>query len=247
MNNIKKGLQIEYEIINHINKNKYASKMNKNIRTFLEEIFNENLDNILITATKYCDNYKPDIVIKAGTKKVYISVKSGKDNSVHQEHIHSFCNFLSELNINSYIIDYLKLFHFNDGTINGSGSNKRDAFDFYKSNSNLCIEINKELNKIENKKQCLKRILFEGEYHNLPSVDYIYHGSYKKGIWASKEQILEYLLSKHLDTLSIHISKIYYQVWQRNLKNIEDSEFRRYFVQFKWHTIEQDLCKIKTK
>ena len=247
MNNIEKGLDTEYEIINHINKHKYINKMNKNISSFLKEIFNSALENVLISAHKYYENYKPDIVIEADSKKIYISIKNGKDNNVHQEHIHSFCNFLSEINIKPIIINYLKLFHFNDGSKNGSGNNKKDAYDFYKNNANLCARINNELNKTEYRIKCLNRILFDGEYHNLPSVDYIYHGSYEKGVWASKKEILKYLLTQQINTYSIHVSKLYYQAWQRNLKNNDGSEFRRYYVQFKWHTIEQDLHKIKNK
>lgn len=247
MNNIKKGLTNEYDLINHINSNKYIDKMNVNIATFLKEIFKDDLINTTIRAEKYHENYKPDIVIEAKNKKIYISIKSGQDNSVHQEHIHSFCSFLSDLKIKNTTINLLKEFHFNDGSINGSGKKKKSAYNFYRETPEKCFIINYELNQQNVKEKCLNRILFDGEYYNLPSVDYIYHGSVNKGIWASKKEILEYLLKYDLDTISLHISKIYCQSWQRNLKNNTSSEFRRYYIQFKWHTVEEDLIKIKQK
>lgn len=69
MNNLLKGLNVENEIINHINTNKYIHNMNANIRSFLKEIFNDQLSNTRIVAKKYCENYKPDIIIQAGDKK----------------------------------------------------------------------------------------------------------------------------------------------------------------------------------
>lgn len=247
MKNTERGLKIEKDIINHINENKYIEKMNLNISLFLKEIFEMDLKNVLIKAMKYHENYKPDIVIEANSIKKYISIKSGKDNSVHQEHIHSFCNFLCEMRVSQSTINNLKLFHFNDMTTNGSGKEKKDAHNFLKLHSDICDKINKELNETKTKKACIERILFDGEYHNLPSVDYIYYGSYEKGIWAKKEKISNYLCSQNLNTLSIHISKLYYQAWQRNLQNNDRSEFRRYFVQFKWHSIEKDISAIKRK
>ena len=69
MNNSKKGLNIEREIINHINEKKYISNMNLNIKKFIKEIFKSIKENDEIIAYKYISNYKPDIVIEVKKQK----------------------------------------------------------------------------------------------------------------------------------------------------------------------------------
>lgn len=247
MKNTEKGLNIEKEILDHICTYKYVENMNKNIQSFLKDIFPNEDYSKEITAYKYHENYKPDIVIVLGKQKKYISIKSGSNNSIHQEHIYSFCNFLQEIEIKEEIIEGLKLAHFNDGTTNGSGSKRKDIFSFYEEHPSICQRINVELNKKENATKIITRILFDGEYKNLPSVDYVYHGTVENGVWASKKEILNYLNNVTLSTLSIHVSKLYYQCLQRNLKNKPENEFRRYYIQFKWHSLKNDLTTIKTK
>ena len=88
-----KGIQIEKEIITHIN-GKYFDELNINIQTFIINIYSSNLNkNKKFKASKFYNNYKPDIVIEHNGIKKYISIKSGKSCSIHQEHIYSFINF----------------------------------------------------------------------------------------------------------------------------------------------------------
>lgn len=247
MKNTENGLSIEKDIIDYICKCKYIKKMNQNMQYFLKNIFSHENHDKEVTAYKYYENYKPDIVIMLGNQKRYISIKSGNNNSVHQEHIYSFCNFLQEIGISKEAIEGLKLAQFNDGSTNGSGYKKKDIFSFYNDYPDICKKINIELNKKETSSKIISRILFDGEYKNLPSVDYIYHGTVEKGLWASKKEILNYLNNITLNTLSIHVSKLYYQCLQRNLKNKPENEFRRYYIQFKWHSLKNDLITIKSK
>lgn len=244
-NNNKKGLDIEYSLINHINNNKFLNKLNPNIKLFIKELFPKLKNTDEIIAKKYFSNYKPDIVIEAYGIKKYISIKTGKNNSVHQEHIFSFCNFLKEQNTPEKTIANLLFFHFNDQTKNGSGMNRKNAANFIENNPRIIKDINNYFNNNNFVEKAINRILFEGEYYNLPKVDYIYYGNLNNGIWASRTQILNYMIKNNIFSNSIHISKIYYQSLQRNLSNKPQNEFRRYYVQFKWHSIENDLLNVK--
>ncbi len=238
------GNKIEQSILDHINKNTYIHKMNNNIQLFLKFIFNNtDLKFCKIKAYKLCDNYKPDIVIYANQAKKYISIKSGTNNSVHQEHIYSFINFLSTEGISNETITKLKLFHFNDGTTNGSGKTRKDAQQFILNNKTSIKLINENLEKI--KKNILNRILFDSEYFHVQSAEYIYHGNVSKGIWASKEEILNYLCKCNINSESIHVSKLYYQSLHRNLNFYNRYEYKRYHIQFKWYSIEKDLKEIR--
>ena len=241
------GLKNEEELINYINKKQYIKNMNNNIKSFLTNLFDFDLENHLIKAYKFADNYKPDIIITANGISKYISIKTGKSNSVHQEHLYSFIHFLSELGINKSILDKIKLFHFNDGSLNGSGHSRKSANDFQTSNQPFIQEINREMNEKENAKKLIDRILFKGEYYHLPIVDYIYYGDINKGVYASKNEILNFLTTTKINSCAIHTSKLYYQALHRNLKYDKYYEYRRYYVQFKWYSIEEDLNCIASK
>lgn len=239
------GLKNETNIINYINKYKYINLMNDNMRSFLCAIFKFDITKYSVKAEKYISHCKPDIVITVNNISKYISVKYGDDNSIHHEHIYSFLNFLKENGVKDNVINNLKLFHFNDGTLNGSGNQRKSAKSFLLNNTENIQKINKVLNEI--KKTILKRIFIKGEYHHLPTVDYIYYGNVEKGMWASEEELIDFFCNTNIQSNSIHISKIYYQTFHRNLKFNLNYEFRRYYCQFKWHSIKKDLSYITQK
>lgn len=248
MNNKKRGLEIENDIVEHINTRKFIEKMNPNIKLFLKHIFKIDLSNKEIQAGKYYDNYKPDITITVSGITKYISIKSGTNNSIHQEHLYSFINFLKlSAGFADNYIENLKLFHFNDGTVNGSGTSFRNsAIDFQINNQDKIQEINNALNNKKYILEIIDRLLFKGEYHNIPIVDYLYYGSLEHGLWASRKEILIFLAKKFFYSTSPHISKLYYQSLHRNLKKDLHYEHKRYYVQFKWHSIKEDLEYIST-
>jgi len=149
------------------------------------------------------------------------------------------------LAISAQLDDWLLLFQFNDGTLNGKGYIRRSAIDFLSNNKETIKKINISLDKI--KKKILYRIFIKGEYYHLHSVDYIYYGNEKSGMWASSEELIDFFCNTNIYSNSIHISKIYYQTYHRNLKFNLNYEFRRYYCQFKWHSIKEDLTYIKQK
>lgn len=247
MNQQNIGVIREIEIINYINEKTFYSKMNLNMQNFLKYIFKFDLSNITIKAYKFHENYKPDIVIIANGVKKYISIKTGSNNSIHQEHFYSFLNFLKNSIHNEEFIDILKEFHFNDGTIDGTGNDRKSAIDFQTYNQDKIQKINCMLNNEKILKNLIERLLFKGEYHNIPLVDYIYYGNIEEGLWASKEEIINYLLNTKIYSASPHVSKLYYQSLHRNLKYDINYEYRRYYVQFKWHSIKEDIKYISKK
>ncbi len=222
--------------------------MNDNMKKFISCLFEFDLNKFEIKAYKYADNYKPDIIITANGFSRYISIKSGGSNSIHQEHLYSFLNFLHiELNFTENLLNNVKLFHFNDSTYNGSGKIRKSANDFQMNNPTIISEINSSLNKPENARKLIDRLLFKGEYYHLPIVDYIYYGDVEKGLWASREEIMDYLLRINRFSASIHVSLLYYQSLHRNLKYDKYYEYKRYYVQFKWFSLKEDLITINKK
>lgn len=237
----------ETAIINYINKKRTLSEMNDNIKNFVKFLFPEITESNSVTAKKYGENYKPDIVIEFDNKKKYISIKSGDCNSIHQEHIYSFTNYIENLGANKETISLIKKFHFNDNTLDGTGEFRRSASEYQLYNQKDIQIINNFFNKEEIQQKLIKRILIKGEYHHAECIDAIYHGTIEKGIWATSQEIIDYLSKEKVYSASPHISKIYYQSLHRNLKYDIYFEFRRYYVQFKWYSLKQDLITITKK
>ena len=56
---------------------------------------------------------KTDLIITASRQKINVSVKQGKSNSVHQENIHEFIEYLSNIKLlNQAEKNYIYNFHF---------------------------------------------------------------------------------------------------------------------------------------
>ena len=244
---INDGLKNEKDIIKYINEMRYTYRMNSNIQKFLNEIFDFDISTTEIKAYNYAENYKPDMIITAKGVSKYISIKSGESNSVHQEHVHSFISFLEENGFSGEERYNLLLFHFNDGTTNGSGLIRKSAAEFLEQKQHEIQKINEKINNEYILSKAITRILFKGECYNIPTVDYIYYGTIDKGLWASKEEIIKFMNNAKIFTSSIHISKLYYQSLHRNLKHDKYREHRRYYVQFKWYSIKEDLQYIMSR
>lgn len=105
-----KGLEAENELINSIN-GKYFSELSSTLKKFVSELYKKEIDYLKkFMCHKYFANYKPDIVITHNNIQKYISIKTGKNCSIHQEHLYSFLMFLSDNGCDNYLIKKLKNF-----------------------------------------------------------------------------------------------------------------------------------------
>ena len=73
---------------------------------------------------------KEDIWIKVGKEKKSISIKMGKANTVHNEYIYNFTNYLAKEKVPLKIINIILEYFFADGTHNGSGARKLTFTDY---------------------------------------------------------------------------------------------------------------------
>ena len=109
-----------------------------------KEFFQANFPNInddmKISAFVNLNKEKEDIWIKIGKIKKSISIKMGKTNTVHNEYIYSFTNYLAKEKVPLKIINIVLEYFFADGTQNGSGARKL-TFPDYK------LKIKRKINK----------------------------------------------------------------------------------------------------
>lgn len=240
------GFSNEKEIVAYLNKAKIFANLNINMKNFISFMFHNIESSDVIFAQVISGVSKPDMYIEVNGIRKYISIKKGSGNSIHQEKLDVFEKFLTNENIEQKYINYLKEFHFGDGTVNGTGKARICSRKFCALYPEKIVEINKEFNKPEILKKLLNRIIFIGNIEG-NEVDYVYHGEINKGIWASREEIEEYLLNNQISDNCIHFSSLTYQVWNRGLNFNPNTAARRYVMQIKWGSLVDDLVKIREK
>lgn len=238
------GLINERILIEYINNNSFDDYTD-NIKNFLFFAFEDNINtNLPFYSDKIVGQLKPDILIKHNNVTKYISIKKGNGNSVHQESINDFFPFIASI-LDDKSLEYLKLYHFGDDTLDDSGSIRYSARECKNRYPNEIIYLNQKINDWTNLIKFLDRFLFYGNLSKI-SVDIIYHGTINEGHWASKEEIINYIKNSIFHTNGVHFGPLSYQVWGRNEKKTALHPDRRYIMQIKWSSLKKDLFFIRS-
>lgn len=244
MGNNSSGFQNETNIIDALN-NKKITELNTNLKKFIKFLFPDIDNNSIISAISGKKGQKPDLIIEINNTKKYVSVKKGSGNSVHQEDVDLFMNFLTSLNIPLNIKIELLKYHWADGTTDGTGKIRVSSADYKKEHENEINLINDSLNKPDILKALVNRILFKGVEDSNELVDVIYYGKVEEGIWATREEIINYISNHSFSNNSIHFGPLSYQIWNRCLNYNPKTEDRRNTMQVKWGSLEVDLKNIE--
>lgn len=241
-----KGYKNEIDFTVAINRKKYC-KLDNNMKEFIKFVFNDIKDDDVLESGRYGTYDKADVFIKLNNTTKNISIKSGMRVSVHAEEINDFVSFLKSIKINEKIIDYLLLYHYGDFTTDGTGNVRLPAKELKDKYEKEIRIFNKYVNYKNIIKKVVIRCLFEGASGE-NSADYIYYGYPPNGMYASKEELIDYFCSNRApEIIAPHFSYLIYQNWNRNIVYNPKLESHRYYCQFKWPTIEDDLKKIRNK
>ena len=239
-----KGYENEIDFINYLNKRKYE-ELNPLMQDVIIKLYPEIKPKDIINAKKYGRYAKTDIVISVRNKKRGISIKYGYKNSVHLESLSGFKKYLLKNDITNDQIDLLYRYIYSDGTNNNTGTRRISNAEYIDEKQ----EEIKVLNKIfkDMKKKLIKRFLIEADakYQVPPSI--FIHGEANDFIWATREEVEEYLEKENIDSTSVHAGKLYIQCWNKNLKRNEKYEFCRDFIQVKWFSMYDDMISIMAK
>lgn len=250
MSSNRHGFSNEEHISSHLNNKKFG-ELNSHMQNFLSFLFNKNINNneiVLSDLTQKIEgkNAKPDIWIKIGNDIKNVSIKEGSGNSVHQEPFNDFCKFLENINISTEIINNLKLYHYGDDTIDGTGELRFSSTDIKNKYSSKIKLVNTELNSPQTLRKILNRILFAGVFVKPIYVDAVYHGSIENGFYATREEIIDYLISNtNLSEMTgIKFSQLTYQPWTRDQFRTAAHPERRYVMQVKWGSMTKCIKEI---
>ena len=103
------GFNVEKELVFNLNKKKYY-ELTPFLKDVLITIFPFITNEDIIYSRLLERTQKPDIYIKCRDQIKYISIKSGKTNSVHFEKINELTTFLASRNISNETIETILLF-----------------------------------------------------------------------------------------------------------------------------------------
>ena len=193
---INKGFETEREIISNLNNKKITSLPFEYKKLMINLYKNIDGENELIECAKKEGiglEKKNDLTIKFQNKSVNLSIKSGSANSVHQENIDSFVEFLnSKKTLESERKNLIYEFHWCDGTLNNTGKieDRKSKVEYKKTHRDKYTRYMNVLR--EYKKEIFFRVFTGSE--NQP--DYTVY--FKKGVFFVLD--FKYLLSKHLNT-----------------------------------------------
>lgn len=240
------GEQKETIISRNIN-NKLFKNLDNNSKVIVSTIFpNVKPEDTLISGIVE-DYIKPDIYITLNGETHYISIKSGVSNNVHQEYLDRFCELIKSMGISDRTIETIKLFHYGDGTTDGSGSEISSDITIRKNLEDRFKEANLELNK--DRKfvvDLVHRFIFKGTREENIEADYIFHGEPNFGIIVSKNQVLKQVEIKRYDFYeNIHIGPIMFRPHCRSGHKSSRYPMYRQKMDFYWPNYLSDLNYIK--
>jgi len=236
---MKKGYQNEVDFINYLNNRKYK-EVNILFQDFLKSLYPNIKGEDLIQAYKYGKYAKADIVIEVCETKRGVSIKCGSKNSVHLEPIRDFVKYLEKLKFKQ--IDKLLYYLYSDGTNNNTGITRVTVNEYKENHKKEIIEINKELEVI--KCELIKRFLIEADINYKVSVDAFISGNVNDFLWATKEEVIDYLKNINFESSGVHVSNLFIQNWNKNIKRNLKYEYCRDYIQVKWYSLFDDLMRI---
>lgn len=237
------GSFVESQIANYLCKKHYD-----NLSTHWRRLVKMMIPTIEDDDIIYCENVaariKQDIFIVARGEKKTISIKSGKDASLHCELLDSFCTFLRHLNVSEYHIETLRLYHYGDGTIDGTGAERDDVVTVKVKLADRIQKFNEELNKPEYLRNILYRFLSFGTLNQKDHVDYLYYGNlYVGGLYDMKDLIDFFTIEHTVNIKGIHFGPFFYCAFYRFADKDSKGEKNRHYLTIRWFGHEIDLEK----
>lgn len=239
---INDGLLVEDEILAGLN-NKRVCDINNNLRFLLRSLYGALDDEEIISCRKTDDSFKVDLVITYKNEEKAISVKTGRAQIVHNEILDNFADFLAAQGVSKETIETIKLFHYGDGTTDGTGKNRQSYLEIATSLHERIKKANDELNyRKELVLKTLYHCVFKGANENNPLVDAIYFGTKDYGIMATRKQIIKHVTKRNFAFFeNLHIGPLLLRPDARYVnKAIADERKRNRIVAY-WPNLNADI------
>ena len=234
------GFKNEDKIIEALN-GKSIDELNSNLQQLIKVSFANYQGTI--EAVKQAGQNKSDLKITIANESHTYSIKKGTGNSIHQEPIEPFLEFLAQnYGIDEEMKNNLRLFIWGDNTLDGKGNiaDRLSAPQFKKKYPETVNAIQSFFDTI--KTPLIKRFLIEG-VHSTSSAEYVYYGTVEDGVCCKSDKIVDWIATNSSKG-AISIGKLTFQAWNRNINGGDKSEKKRGVIQLKWGSIKDDIVVI---
>lgn len=193
------GLINEERMIYALNDKKF-SELNANLQHFVTFLLPK-LDKEQKVKCFHAEDYtKPDFCVQQNDTRRFVSLKHGTCETLHDEKLDRFIQFLMENGIDAETIESYLLFHFGDGTTDGSGTKRMNNFEVKLAYSKRLTKMNKVFNQSkEFIKKFADRVMFQGVNPLAEPAEIIYHGDEDFGCFCSKNQVMRHLELRRWD------------------------------------------------
>lgn len=223
------GLLNEEEIIEYLDQMPF-SKLNQKWQKHIKVMFPFVLDSDVIYARKFPDHQaKPDMMVKVRHTIQYVSIKSGRNPSVHQEDFFAFQNFLKRIGVSDQTQRIIYFFHFGETKkLNNDGQpfTKDELETRY---SDYFLKASTSLDNTKIIEEVINRTIIKGANMKRNGITYLYYGNLEKGFLLSKEDIYSLVMNYREHKSSIHFGGLNYQPSGRNRLR---ADYR--YVRIKW-------------
>ncbi len=239
---INNGLLKEDEFVYFLNRKK-ADVLSANLKNMLRALFGIVDPKLLIYCKKTVNYIKPDIIIRHRKIEKAVSLKSGRSQVLHNEQIKPFILFLRSLGVSKRTQQTILLFHYGDGTMDGTGEKRYSQADITKKLGDRIqaanYELNKDLSLIE---KFVDRIIFDGVDPEARKADAIYYGDVEKGVVVTREQMKKHLAAKDWSFYDIlHIGPIALTAGARYVDRPIKNEKKRHTIECYWPRFAADM------
>lgn len=236
------GYKNEYEIITYLN-GKKKGEVHILFQELLEKLYPNISDEDMIIAKKYGRYAKSDMVIEVNGIKKGISIKSGAKNSVHVEKVYKFIYVIDKLGF-KYKEELLK-YLYSDGSNNNTGKNRINSTEYKINHKEEIKHINENISNEMILKELLYRFLIRADVNYKVKVDAFIHGTVNDFVWCTTEEALNYLAANSIfESTGVHASKLFIQLWDKNIRYNPKYEWCREYIQVKWYSLFDDIIKI---
>ena len=233
----------EQEVIYALN-NKCILQLSNNMRNLMRSLFGVLDENQIIKCYKVDDKNKTDFIIEYDCRKRNVSMKSGKAVIVHNEILKNFIDFLKEKGISKRTLDTICLFHYGDGTIDGTAKEQRKSYaDVSQGLSDRIKEANLELNSdMDFILEVLERCMFKGSDESNIEAECIYFGDVDYGVVATKNQFIRNTKRRCFDYYDhLHIGPLLLRPDARYIGKEITYERKRERIVAYWPKLREDI------
>lgn len=239
------GFLMEEEFVNALN-NKDPNNLPNNLNYFIKQLFGVFINKEVIYCELVEGSQKPDIKITYKGIVKYVSLKTGKAQNVHEEYIEKFIPYLREKGISKQTIITILLFHFGDGTIDGTGEKRLGYHEISLFLTERIKKANLELNSNkEFVKEFIDRCIFDGAIEGFIPADCIYDGTLEYGVFVTRKQIHKHIESKSFSYYkSLHIGPLLLRPHARYTDGPIKNDRKRKVVVCYWPNLFLDLLYI---